>query len=208
MITYHRQSGFILFMTLIIMVIMSIAGLALLRAVDNSTLVADNVGYKQAAILASDSAVYSAITWLSTNSLEADSTANGAYATSTTSLDWTGQNTTDTIDNVDWDNSLTAATTPTKGAQVTFANGNTTDDSGNRAYYVVHRLCDTAGPSSEKTTSCVTSSTQASATGSTKIGTAYGQKALTTITQVYYRITIKVIGPKNTVSYSQVFVLI
>jgi Tfp pilus assembly protein PilX len=192
-------------MTLMVMVLMSIAGLALLRAVDNNTLVADNIGYKQAAIIASDSAIKSATDWLTTTALVADDAPNGAYATDAMDLDWTGQNTSTSADDVNWDGTSSA---PTAAKQVTFSNGSTTDVSGNQAYYVIHRLCDTAGPAGALGTSCATSHTQAAATGSTKAGTAYGQKPLTTTTQVYYRVTVKVIGPKNTISYSQVFVLI
>lgn len=194
-------------MTLMIMVLMSIAGLALLRAVDNSTLVAGNIGYKQAAIISADNAIKAATDAMAAAaSLSADLAASGFYATDNITLDWTGQNTATTTDDVDWDGTYSAA--PTKAKQVTFPSGSTMDASGNRAYYVINRLCDTAGSPSAIGTSCATINSQTAATGSTKASTAYGQKALTTTIQIYYRITVKVVGPKNTVSYSQAFVLI
>lgn len=222
-----KQKGFVLFMTLMIMVIMSIAGLALLRAVDNSTLVAGNIGYKQAAIISADSAVKSATDWMSlgTTILTADSGTNGYYSASygvitgasaanQISYDWTGQNTpTVAADDVDWAGGTSSI--PTKAIQVTFPAGiastsdPTMDRSGNRAYYVIHRLCDTpAVLSSAPTVSCATSNSQVAAIGSTAGAASYGQKALTSVSQVYYRVTIKVVGPKNTVSYAQAFVLI
>ena len=220
MSTISRHNGFVLFMTLMIMVIMSIAGLALLRSVDTSTLVAGNIGYKQAAIIATDGAVKSGTDWIATIGAPSnDSVANGFYSTSYGAItgasaalqkayDWTGQRTpADATDDVDWDGTRSAV--PTKAKQVTFPNGTTTDVSGNRAYYVIHRLCDTPNVlSSAATVNCAFSSSQVAAVGSTAGATAYGQQALTTVTQVYYRITVKVVGPKNTVSYAQAFVLI
>lgn len=207
-------------MTLVIMVIMSIAGLALLRAVDNSTLVAGNIGYKQAAIISADSAIKAATDWMliTAATRDIDSPADGFYATNFGAnpdankdnpipFDWTGQNTpTATSDDVAWGDG-TNASAPTKGKRV----GTTMDISGNSAYYVINRLCDQTGSSNATGPSairCATSNSQVAATGSTTAATAYGQKPLTTITQVYYRITIKVVGPKNTVSYAQAFVLI
>jgi len=216
-----RQKGFVLFMTLMVMVIMSIAGLALLRAVDSSTLVAGNIGYKQAAIISTDSAIKSATDWMALGAtvLTADSSTNGYYSASygviagasganPISYDWTGQSTpADAGDDVDWDG--THSSIPTKAKQVTFPNGTTTDASGNRAYYVVHRLCDSpAALSSAPGVSCATSNSQVAAIGSTAGAASYGQKALTSVSQVFYRVTVKVIGPKNTVSYAQAFVLI
>lgn len=202
-----KQKGAVLYMTLMIMVLMAFAGLALLRAVDNGTSVAGNIGYKQAAIISADSAVKNATDYLTTGTLTTDSSGNGFYATSTTALDWTGQITpTDSSDDIDWDGTNSSA--PTKAKQATFSGTNTVDASGNRAYYVIHRLCDKTGSAGAVGTSCATSGSQSTATGSTKTGASYGQKALTTTTQVYYRITVKVLGPKKTASYSQAFVLI
>jgi Tfp pilus assembly protein PilX len=210
--TISRQNGFVLFMTLMILVLMSIAGLALMRAVDNSTLVAGNIGYKQAAIISSNSAIVAATTAMAAEAtLTTKDIANGYYATpdgaNTTpnvQLDWTGQTTPgDSTDDVDWDGTIAAA--PTKAKQVTFSTGSTTDSSGNRAYYVINRLCDDEG--SPGGINCATSDSQTAAVGSTKSGAAYGQKPLTVTSQIYYRITVKVVGPKNTVSYAQNFVL-
>jgi len=197
---FSRQSGFVLFMTLMILVLMSIAGLALMRAVDSSSLVADNIAYKQAAIITSDTAIKAATDWLAANPLTADDTSNAAYASDTISIDWTGTATALTTDKVDWENNSSA---PIKAKQVT-----SLLTPGYSAYYVIHRLCDTVGSAGAAGTSCATSDSSSTSSGGPKSGVSYGPKALTTISQVYYRITVKVIGPKHTVSYSQVFVLI
>ena len=205
--TRIKQSGSALIVTMMIMVIMAITGLALLRAVDTGNLVAGNIGFKQAAIISADSALKDSANFLSTATLTADSAADGYYATGNQVYDWTGQSTPgDTTDDVDWDGTNSGITT--KAKQLTFPNGTTVDASGNRAYYIINRLCDHTGSSGAVGTSCATSNSQSTATGSTKVGASYGQKALTTTVQVYYRITVKVVGPRNTVSYSQAFLLI
>ena len=192
---------------MMIMVIMAITGLALLRAVDSGNLVAGNIGFKQAAITAADSALKDSAGFLMTGTLTADSATDAYYATGAKVMDWTGQRTPgDTTDDVDWDGTKSGITT--KAKQATFANGTQIDASGNRAYYVMHRMCDHTGSPGAVGTSCATTNSQSAATGSTRVGTSYGQKALTTSVQVYYRITVKVVGPRNTVSYSQAFLLI
>jgi Tfp pilus assembly protein PilX len=191
---FSRQSGFVLFMTLMILVLMSIAGLALMRAVDSSSLVADNIAYKQAAIITSDTAIKAATDWLAANPLTADDTSNAAYASDTISIDWTGTATALTTDKVDWENNSSA---PIKAKQVT-----SLLTPGYSAYYVIHKLCETG-----TNPVCATSDSSTSS-GSTKSGSSYGHQASSTSLLHYYRITVKVIGPKHTVSYSQVFVLI
>jgi hypothetical protein len=74
------------------------------------------------------------------------------------------------------------------------------DPAGNQVRYVIHRMCDLAGnPASQN---CVSTSLG---------GTAGGSKgsvnpALPSTSQIYYRITVRVTGPRNTVSYVQVMV--
>jgi len=79
--TRIKQSGSALIVTMMIMVIMAITGLALLRAVDTGNLVAGNIGFKQAAIISADSALKDSANFLSTATLTADSAADGYYAT-------------------------------------------------------------------------------------------------------------------------------
>ena len=205
--TRFNQSGSALIVTMMIMVVMAITGLALLRSVDTGNLVAGNIGFKQAAIISADSALKDSASYLTIGTLTDNSAADGYYATGNQVFDWTGQLTPgDTVDDVDWDG--TQAGIATKAKQLTFPNGTTVDASGNKAYYVIHRLCDHIGSSGAVGTSCATSNSQSAAIGSTRVSASYGQKALTTTVQVYYRITVKVVGPRNTVSYSQAFLLI
>jgi len=199
-----HQRGVVLFWALIAMVAISLAAVALIRSVDTSTLIAGNLAFRQTAMHAGDAGFDSAVTWLSANAsgatLDADSSANGYYATSQSSLDITGKTTpTNPADNVDWDG--------TNGAALTKAKILTADAAGNTVSYIIHRLCAAAGSKNDPANQCVTYQSTNSP-GSTKGSVSYGAQGLTGSTQVYYRITSRILGPRNTVSYVQAVVLL
>lgn len=197
-----RQQGFVLFITLMIMLLMSITALALLRSVDSGTLVANNVGYKEASLIAADKGVKAAADLLNggTIALTGNSPTNGFYATPQSAIDWTGQATpADSSDDVDWGQA--------SGSLAIKASAwSARDSAGNKYSYVIHRLCDGIGPTSG--VSCATSASATAAVGSTHSGSSYGSAPLSVTSQIYYRITVKVVGPKNTTSYAQAYVLI
>ena len=53
----HRQRGVVLFIALLVMVALSLAGIALIRSADTATIVAGNLAFKQAAASAVDRSV-------------------------------------------------------------------------------------------------------------------------------------------------------
>ena len=114
--------------------------------------------------------------------LEINVPVQGYYATWDTAFDPTTSNI--------W----TAATSRLVGAE---------DAAGNTMRYVIHRMCRDTGAVAT-TGPCVTISS--GGTGSTKGGGSYGSKPLTGSSQVYYRITVRTTGPKNTVSYVQAMI--
>jgi Tfp pilus assembly protein PilX len=79
----HAQAGIVLFIALIAMVILSLAGIALVRSVDTGAGVAGNIGFRQASIVASNRAVEDAVNKLFKNPTivpTVDSMANNYYA--------------------------------------------------------------------------------------------------------------------------------
>ena len=80
-----HQNGIILFFALIALVAMSLAAAALIRSVDNSTLVAGNLAFKQSAQMSADSAFSLASTYLTAPANQAALTTgvatSGYYAT-------------------------------------------------------------------------------------------------------------------------------
>src|ERR1700741_3462334 len=89
----RRQQGVVLFISLIVLVAMSLAGIALMRSVDTATLVAGNMAFKQSSLQSSHSAISSAVNWLGNNNAGTtlyNSNASQGYSSSVpgTEPDW------------------------------------------------------------------------------------------------------------------------
>lgn len=184
-----RQGGAVLLIALVVLVAMTLSALALIRSVNMTNLISGNLAFRESALLSSERSTEIALAWLTTNSatgnttLHTDNAANGyraARADPATGVNW------DTF----WNDSLT-------GQFVTGA----IDVAGNTVSYVIHRLCDTTGaPQLANCTKPPSNNTG----GSFSIG----GPAITPNSQVYYRITSRVAGPRNTVVYTQTIVAI
>lgn len=193
----QRQRGAVLIVALIVLVAMTMAGIAMIRSVDTSTLVASNLIFKQSATLSGDKGIETAITWLNANgaSLESDSPTNGYYATSQNSLDITGNKTTTTADNLDW----------TSASKVKILAIDAT--SGNTVAYVIHRMCDTTGALNGATCSTEQSMQAGSSMGANRQMTNYQKGKWSSVAnRGFYRITVRVTGPKKSFSFVQAIV--
>lgn len=196
--TLRRQRGIVLIMTLIVLVALTLASLALVRSVDTSGLIAGNLAFKQSAAISADAGVEAAIAWLSASadSLEQDQPGAGYYASSQDSLDLTGNYTPKkTSDNLDWSN---------KGAVHTLA----PDKVGNEVAYVIHRMCDAAGPLDGDTCSVEETKVPGSDEGAMRQMEGYRPGAWGMVgNRGFYRITVRVTGPRSNVSYAQAVVV-
>lgn len=184
-----RQGGAVLFIALIVLVAMSLAGIALIRSVDTANLIAGNLAFKQNATHGGDWGVEQGRAWLQSQAATALYSNDGSgryYAAMQTGLDFT--NTDPSKPDFDWTSSSFDA-----GA----------DPAGNQVRYVIHRMCDLAG--NPGSVNCVRTTTGGTS-DSTKGGATYGGAALPSTSQIYYRITARVTGPRNTVSYVQMMV--
>ena len=78
----RREKGFILFIALSMLVLMTVIGIALVRAVDTTNEVANNIGFVQSTLISSDSGLEAATQWLTNNPamLGADNEDEGYYA--------------------------------------------------------------------------------------------------------------------------------
>jgi len=176
------QRGVVLFIALIVLVAMTLAGLGMMRSVDTNNLIAGNLAFKSAAASAGDAAVEAARAWVMAKTpgeLEADQAGSGYFANWQPSFDpktfgWTGSST-----------------------LVGF------DSQQNKISYVAHRMCNESAKSIDAT-DCAKVATVS--VGSTKGGGSYGSSPLAGTSLVFYRITAKVEGPKFTVSYIQAFI--
>lgn len=181
---FAKQRGVVLFFALIALVVMSLAAVALIRSVDTNTMIAGNLGFKQSATASADSGVETAITWIGTQAtLDNNSTTDGYYATST-------------------DNAKTLADASAKMATGTGISAGT-DSSGNTISYVIQRMCKITGPAID--TQCLFG--PPGDDPNSKKDCPYGGCLNPAPSDsLMYRVTVKVAGPKNTVSYTQAFV--
>lgn len=198
-----RQSGVALLISLIVLVALSLAGVALVRSVDTASLIAGNLAFRQSATTGGDAGVEAARTWLLANggALTADKSANGYYATSQDSLDITGNKTpTDSTDDVAWKGAGTGVSTPVcLGA----------DGGGNAVCYIIHRMCDAAGAIDAATCSTKQTAKGGSSMGAGRPMVSYQERSWSDVaTMAYYRVTVRIAGPRNNISYVQAFLVI
>ena len=199
--TRRREEGVVLLVALIVLVAMTLAGLGMMRSIDTGTLVAGNISFRESAVATSDSGIERARAWLQANStaLNTDNPTAGYYSTRQDTLDLTGNRTEGGVDGVDWGGSDPSQ--PVKG----FSLGSI-DASGNQVFYLIHRLCSIPGLANGTNQSCTVKGV--TGTGSSQDAPNYSSTPLTTNNLVYYRITVRVNGLKNTVSYVQGFILL
>lgn len=190
------QRGSVLLIALILLVAMSLAGIALIRSVSTSNIIAGNLAFQQAATHSADVGVETALTFLRASS------GAGVVTLHTSVLTGTGTRYValrqDPAAGQSWDTFWTS-TLAGSGAVNTLA----ADAAGNSVSYVIHRLCDSAGPPAYPGCSAppVDTGAASSSMGGGVVQVA-GDK------QVYYRITARVTGPRNTLSYVQAIVAI
>ncbi|HTS23781.1 MAG TPA: hypothetical protein VMN79_18460 [Casimicrobiaceae bacterium] len=201
-----RQRGVVLFIALIVMVAMSLAAIALLRSVDTTTAVIGNLGFRQASILPANYAIEDAATALFTDTNTPPAVARIANVTA----DDPTQNYYATHDptSAGWDDKFgvplplqTAAAAQALGHQLP------QDGAGNTITYVIERMCNPKAPG--QTVPADNSSNRGwcdmmpphQPPGCTINDPCPGAD----FKQVFYRVTVRVDGPKgtNAVSFVQ-----
>ena len=184
----RAQRGVVLFIALIILVAMSLAGIALMRGVDTGTVIAGNLAFRQSTTFVGDIGVEAARAWLRTAAnLNATSTADSYCASWNEGFNLLAN----------FDGSCAGTSKDVTAAPYT-------PPSGYTVKYVIHRLCTQALPPDDPNNSCVKSfGTATATTGGTKGAAAYGTYALSSPVAAVYRVTVQVTGPRNARSYVQ-----
>lgn len=190
----RAQQGVVLFIALIVLVAMSLAGVALLRGVDTGTIIAGNLAFRQTSTHVADLGVEAARAWLlaqPTSDLHIDKTTDNYFATWQANLDLLGNDPSKT--DYDWTTS------------VPVPSGSTYEPpSGYTVRYVIHRLCENSGDPTGSSANCVkVGGAAGTAASGTKGAAAYGTYAISVPTSAMYRITVRVTGPRNAQSYVQ-----
>ena len=204
-----RQRGVVLFFALIALLAIMLAAVALIRSVDTSTMIAGNLAFKQAATTSGDAGTEAAMSWLkviqdanttinvlnnvnvatnapATHPFNATDATHGYYSNTDPALSLFADATWDAI----------TAVTPV------------TDTSGNTIQYVIQRTCRNANAPIQ-TADCLFSGAIVDTNGQNiplpqDVCTGAGCPVAGQTPMI--RITSRVKGPKNTVSYVQAFV--
>jgi len=187
-----RQHGMVLFVALIVLIVMTLAGLALLRQLGVGTSIAGNVAFKESATAVADRGVEEALQWLAlpatNNSLTSppdgyDSSWNAGFD----------------ADVFAWGPGFSRAIVPPLVAALDYA------QTGSQTDMVIQRLCATPGVSSlDPAQQCSDSLIQNPLRSHG--GGGYGSVLPSTTPAPFYRVTTRVRGPRNTVSVTQALI--
>lgn len=223
----RRQRGVTLMIVLIALVSISLASVALIRAVDTGTLVLGNLGFKQGTTAAADNSVETASVWLMAklaaaptdlyesrcvSGCTAQDPTGAYYATSLDGLDVSGHSTAATRILVDWDNDNCAYATAgsfvscLKASPAVTANGYTTS-------YIAIRMCKITGDYNAVGNNCARPTNMTLASRQiNKGGQDYGRHTVlrntgggSSLSALMFRIVVRSRGPRNTVSYTETY---
>jgi Tfp pilus assembly protein PilX len=213
----HRQRGVTLLITLIVLVAMMLAAIGMMRSIDTTTLIAGNVAFRQTTLQAGEGGIGKATslllqeanldkTLLYTDNSFAGYMSHPVYdcevdgtCVSTAAKGW-------------WDNNVTFPVDNWSGA----TSFDVMDGSGSKlatVYYLIQRMCTVAfnGLSPNDTPAAAPAKCQTFAESTTGGGSGGSMTSGGTHFinySVFYRITAKSVGPRNTVTYSQSLVLV
>jgi type IV pilus assembly protein PilX len=184
-----RQKGLVLLISLIVLVVMSLAAIALVRSMITSNQVANNLALRQGTTAAADNALEKARFWLVDRSLKAPTELNAS-----SDLNGYSPSNANPINGNDWQ----------AGVAWVWANpeqGNTpllrseeakaTNKNGYKAAYFIQRMCATDGVKTPNRSGC---DLQKLSPSESEANSNY---------QMIYKITVRIEGPKNTVSFYQ-----
>ncbi len=204
----QRHNGAGLVVALVMLIVMSMSALALVRVVSTSILVAGNFAFRQAAVMAAEAGSEAAIMWLTARALlpdlYSDQPDQGYYASLPDGLDIGGSATAGAKVAIDWDkdqcNSRSDVTCASASPETT------KDEAGQVIQYVIHRLCRSAGSPQDSVNSCL-SYREGSQVSPKKGQFSYGASSrFKADSAVYYRITTRVRGPRNTIVFVQTLI--
>lgn len=183
-----RQHGVVLYVALIVLIVMALVGIAMMRGSGSGISIAGNLSMKQNATNVADIGTEAGRAWvIAQNAGTLNNDQLPGYYSS-----WGTVSPGTDVDpsKLDWSQSR----------QVTADDG-----TGNQVNYIVHRLCETPNlPSNAPSQHCADINATGDASGQSHGGIGYPGPGPSIRSQPYFRISSRVIGPKNTVSYIQV----
>jgi type IV pilus assembly protein PilX len=181
----RRERGIVLFIVMVVLIAMMLAGAGLMRSVDTGTVIAGNFAFKQATIQAVDAgieAAYNAVFARVSGSSTTTSAAHQYYATlQPVSTDGTPSG-------------VTWGSTPVVDLDAT---------NGNRVQYVVERMCALTPANTVPTTDTEIVANCVTEPGDAPPCVRSPCAPWSTAQKVNYRVTLRVLGPRNTTTLAQ-----
>lgn len=198
-----RQRGVVLFIALIVLIVMTMASIALIRSTDTVNVIAGNIAFRQAALQESDTGIDAAFRAMG-DPLGAGYVANKAVSSAPryyAVMQTLGANGAPTL-------IYDMLPSDAVGNADVYGTTNGFGPNGNRVRYVVERMCNpvaggTAAPASEAEikANCITYQPGSMSNSSRNAGRI--KLNAVTLPNVYYRVTVRVDGPRGTVSIAQ-----
>ena len=186
-----RQGGTILIIALIVLVAMTLAGIATMRSVDTATITAGNIGLRQASVNAADQGIQAGVAWLTANL--GPTLINDNHQPGTASI---GYFSSVPANDPDWYE-------PLNWSEAGQLNNGNPDAGGNVVFFLIHRLC----PLANVDTSAPGNLCASTLSTATLIGQGSDQTrptdSHTTLPATHYRVTAKAVGPRNSISIVQ-----
>lgn len=204
--------GIVLLTVLIALIIISLSAVSLVRSVDTGTVIAGNLAFRQATTQAGDGGTEAALAWIKgkigadVKNLYVKDEANNYYATWMSGCDLTGNATPgDLSDNVKWTDEMPAGAKCNMKAVKKVPEAEL--PAGYSASYVINRLCDQEGDPTDISCEKYSNSTATAEAGLSMAGGGYAKKSAAGPTRYFYRVTTRVVGPRNTISVVQTVLL-
>ena len=186
--TPQRERGTVLIIALIVLVAMTLAGIATMRSVDTATVMAGNIAFRQATANAADQGIQAGYWWLASN------LTSGNLDSSNPSVGYVARAATD---EPKWSD-------PAAWVNAAQLNGGAPDAAGNKVWFVIERMCPVVGVANAPGNTC----------GSTPDPGAVSREGQDHFRQtggvfkkppaIHYRVTAKAEGPRKSVTIVQV----
>lgn len=174
----RSQQGVVMYVAIVVLIVMTLAGLAMMKQLGGSLSIAGNVAFKQGATSVADVGIEAGRAWIIANKavLDQDNFAAGYHSSWETGIDPA---------QFDWD-----------------VAGVATTGTSDTARFIIHRLCRVPNASANAAAQQCSDVAGANGGGG-KGGISYGQIPASPALQPYFRVTARVDGPRNTISYTQ-----
>lgn len=197
----RRQRGTMLIIALIVLVAMTLAGIATMRSVDTATVMAGNIAFRQSALNAADKGIQAGMTALLTPvttpvaDLNQDRMGPGDIA---------GYFSSTQVNEPNWSDPTVWSNANRPAAQL---NGGTADAAGNVVWFIVERLCLVAN--CQVGQKCGGIDNLCGSTPTSNVVTGEGEDnfrvtpGLQALPQVHYRVTARAVGPRNSIAIVQ-----